>query len=220
MGNLRLLILGFFCFILGAIMFFNAGAFIPDNSCGGVIYGRMLLFVMVYEFATGILLLGGLAILLANFSRGKTTSGAFVLIIAVCIALLAVLVGLGVFGPAQFCGFQCIFPAGFACLNYSLSTNATLTINFEQSTSSPINITGFNCTSGSNVEIIPIRQASDEIYIPVGANSTIRMSCYSGGEIPPYPLGAAFEGTVGINYTEALTGFPHTVYGRVFVKVT
>lgn len=148
-----------------------------------------------------------------------TTYGWALLIMAI---VLAAMFALGVFNPGQFAGQECLVPAGFSCLSYFIANNGLLTLNLQQSTTSPLNVTGYNCsTNSTTVKIIPIAPSS-QVYMAIGANYTFGIKCYTSTGLADNSLisGTLFTGSIGINYTEAQTGFPHTVYGRIAVKVT
>ncbi len=148
------------------------------------------------------------------------TYGWALLIIAV---VLAAMFQLGIFNPGQFAGQECILPAGLSCINSYLFTNGMLSINILQSTTSPINVTGYNCSIATlqNMAIIPIKPVN-QIYLPVGANTTLTMNCFSAAAIIANTLvsGSLFTGNLGVNYTDTLTGFPHTAYGKIAIQVT
>jgi hypothetical protein len=135
--------------------------------------------------------------------------------------VLSVMFTLGIFNPGQFAGQECLLPAGFSCLNFYMFTNSTLVINLEQATQSPINVTAYNCTTNStSIRMIPLATGS-QVYMPIGSNATISMKCYAAtGGLYSAQTGTLFTGSIGINYTEIVTGFPHTAYGKVAVKVS
>ena len=146
-----------------------------------------------------------------------TTYGWALLIMAI---VLAAMFALGVFNPGQFAGQECLVPAGFSCLSYFIANNGVLTLNLQQSTTSGLNVTGYNCsTNSTTVKIIPIPPAS-QVYMAIGSNYTFTMKCYlsSGGVANSLISGTLFTGSIGMNYTEMQTGFPHTIYGRIAAR--
>ena len=148
-----------------------------------------------------------------------TTYGWALLIMAV---VLAAMFALGVFNPGQFAGQECLLPAGFSCLSYFVANNGMLTLNLQQSTPTALNVTGYNCsTNSTTVKIIP-QIPVNQVYMSVGSNYTFTMRCYNsaGGYANALISGTLFTGSIGINYTESQTGFPHTAYGRIAVKVS
>jgi len=149
------------------------------------------------------------------------TYGWAILIIAIA---LGVLFELGLFNPSSFVSTSCIFPADFSCIFSALSSNGMLTVNMQQSTSSPINITAIGCNSNDSL--------SHMVYFPNGidvqigsnvtitGNSTATLQCWSNNTVFTGNPGALFKGYVVINYTDIQTGFPHTISGTVLEKVT
>ena len=145
-----------------------------------------------------------------------TYGWAFLIIAVVLTAMFA----LGIFTPGQFAGQECLLPAGFNCLNFFMSSNGQLIINLLQATQTPLNITGFNCTSNSTMKLIKI-QPVNQIYMPIGSNSSFTIRCYTmGNVVASLSPGQLYTGNLGFNYTEATTGFPHVALGKIAVKVT
>ncbi len=149
------------------------------------------------------------------------TYGWAILIIAIA---LGVLFELGLFNPSSFVSTSCIFPADFSCIYSTLTGSGTLTINMEQSTSSPINITAVGCNSNASLTHmvsfpsgIPL-QIGDNVTI--SGNSTEALQCYTNNTVFTGKPGALFHGYVIINYTDIQTGFPHTISGTVLEKIT
>ncbi|MGC8538644.1 MAG: hypothetical protein ACP5MK_02130 [Candidatus Micrarchaeia archaeon] len=148
------------------------------------------------------------------------TYGWALLIMAV---VLAALFAMGIFNPSNFAGQECILPAGFSCLNYYLYQNGTAQINLQQATQSPINVTAIGCAQNTSAIVMqaPYNPPSNQIYMPIGANYTFMVKCYnSAGSLYTESPGTLFTGSLVINYTETLTGFPHTIYGTIAVKVS
>ncbi|MDE1846243.1 MAG: hypothetical protein KGH53_03115 [Candidatus Micrarchaeota archaeon] len=146
------------------------------------------------------------------------TYGWAFLIIAV---VLGAMFALGIFNPGQFAGQECILPAGFSCLNYFLSSNGQLIVNLIQATQSPLNITGYNCSSVPTFVLGPNIVVANQIYMPIGANASLTMTCYNNvGNVLSIQPGQLYVGTLGFNYTESATGFPHVAYGKIAVKAT
>ncbi|MDE1869718.1 MAG: hypothetical protein KGH71_01890 [Candidatus Micrarchaeota archaeon] len=146
------------------------------------------------------------------------TYGWAFLIIAV---VLGAMFALGIFNPGQFAGQECILPAGFSCLSFFLSSNGVLVVNLIQATQSPLNITGYNCSAATPFILGPNIVVANQIYMPIGSNSSISMTCYNNvGNVISLTPGQLYTGTLGFNYTETTTGFPHVAYGKIAVKVT
>ncbi len=149
------------------------------------------------------------------------TYGWAILIIAIA---LGVLFELGLFNPSSFVSTSCIFPADFSCIFSTLSSNGMLTINMQQSTSSPINITAIGCNSNASLSHMVYFPNGIDLQIgsnvTVSGNSTEELQCWSNDTVFTGNPGAIFRGYVLINYTDIQTGFPHTISGTVLEKVT
>ncbi|MEM0154272.1 MAG: hypothetical protein QW814_00340 [Methanothrix sp.] len=149
------------------------------------------------------------------------TYGWAILIIAIA---LGVLFELGLFNPSSFVSTSCIFPADFSCIFSTLSSNGMLTINMQQSTSSPINITAIGCNS--NASLSHMIYFPNGIDVQIGSNVTIDsnttepLQCWANNTVFTGKPGALFKGYVLINYTDIQTGFPHTISGTILEKVT
>lgn len=150
------------------------------------------------------------------------TYGWAILIVSIA---LAALYSLGLFSPATFTHTTCVFPAGFYCLNSQMDMGGNLTINVEQDTSAPINITAIGCDSSDNVGHM-ISFASNQIVLQIGSNvtisgnSTAKLQCWSNSTVFSGSIGSLFNGYVIVNYTDTQTGFPHTVAALLSQKVT
>jgi len=147
------------------------------------------------------------------------TYGWAILIIAV---VLAALYGLGVFNAGNFLSSQCLLPAGFACENLHMYSNGTLFINLMQATSTPINITAYGCNTNNTVINMqtPNNPPSNQVTMQIGANYTFAVKCYSGASVFSGTPGHGFNGYLILNYTNLVTGFPQTLIGKVFVKIS
>ncbi len=144
-----------------------------------------------------------------------TTYGWAILIIAVA---LGALYTLGLFSPSSFISNQCFFPADFGCLNDFFSTSGILFINFEQSTVSAINITAIGCNSAGLATNMTQFIGVNQIFLPIGTNTTTSVSCYTNGTIFTSQPGSVFKGYVIVNYTSLQTGFQHELVGRILEK--
>jgi hypothetical protein len=71
MANYKLAVAGFFSFIIGIIMLFNLGVFLPRVTCRLNLHGWLIAPVLLYESITGILVLGGIIAFLINLSIGR-----------------------------------------------------------------------------------------------------------------------------------------------------
>lgn len=137
---------------------------------------------------------------------------------------LAALYALGLFSPAAFTANQCIFPADFGCLSGFLYANGSLTVNFEQSTISAINITAAGCNTGGTISDMI---AFAPIYVPIGGNVTLpppgsanALVCYSNSTKFISQPGTLYRGYLIVNYTNLQTGFQHVLVGKLVEKST
>jgi len=144
------------------------------------------------------------------------TYGWAILIISIAIATLYMM---GLFSPSSYVTSTCVFPADFSCLEDFMNTSGMLTINIEQSTVGPIEITGIGCNS--NITLLNMQQftGSNAIYVPIGGNYTFSVQCYSGSTPYSGTPGSIFKGYVLLNYTDMETGFPHTTLGTLIQKI-
>ncbi|MEM3781365.1 MAG: hypothetical protein QXT43_00180 [Candidatus Micrarchaeaceae archaeon] len=147
------------------------------------------------------------------------TYGWAILIIAV---VLAALFGLGVLSPGRFLGSQCLIQAGFSCPSLYMTSNGVLTINLLQATSAPINVTAYGCNTNSTIVNmqVPFNPPSNQVTMQIGSNYTFSVQCYSGSSPFSGSPGNDFNGYIIINYTNLITGFPETLVGKLFVKIS
>jgi len=144
------------------------------------------------------------------------TYGWAILIISIALAALYMM---GLFSPSSFITSSCIFPADFSCLQDFMSTNGVLTVNIEQSTEAPIDITAIGCNSNVTLANMQQYQGSSAIYVPIGGNYTFNIQCYSGSTQFSGSPGSLFKGYVIMNYTDLETGFPHTTEATLIQKI-
>jgi hypothetical protein len=144
-----------------------------------------------------------------------TTYSWAIIIIALA---LAALYALGLFNPTSFASNQCIFPADYGCLSGFLYANGTFNINFEQATTTAINLTGVGCNAAGLTT--NMTKYTPQYYLPVGGNITLSMKCYANGTIYTSPSGTLYKGYVIVNYTNLQTGFQHVVVGKIIEKST
>jgi hypothetical protein len=140
-----------------------------------------------------------------------------IIIIAVT---LGALYALGLFNPSAFVSDSCIFPADFSCLSGFLYSNGTFTLNLEQSTTSSINITAVGCNNQETTTNMISYSGANEIYLPIGGNVTLSVSCYSNGTVFTSQPGTLYTGYVLVNYTSLQTGFQHVILGKLIEKAS
>ncbi|MCL4403193.1 MAG: hypothetical protein M1500_03780 [Candidatus Marsarchaeota archaeon] len=143
-----------------------------------------------------------------------TTYGWAILIIAVVLSAMYVL---GLFSPSSYVNNECIFPAEFSCLSSFIAQNGILTINLEQSTSSPINITALGCNDQGT--LTNMQPYSPQMNVQIGSNTTLSVQCYANGTAFSSGLGGVYKGDMILNYTDLQTGFSHTIIGQLVAKV-
>lgn len=144
------------------------------------------------------------------------TYGWAILILGV---VLAALYATGLLSPNTLVQDTCSVQAPFACLYSALSISGLLTVNIEQSSPSPINVTAIGCNY--NGTITNMQSISPANQIAISGNETFTVSCYSSGnKVFSGPPGTVFHGYVLVNYTNLQTGLPHTLTGYVTEKIT
>ena len=145
------------------------------------------------------------------------TYGWAVIIIAVALSALYVF---GVLNPSAFVSQQCLLPAGLSCTIVGMGTNGLITVNVYQSLGSQVSITSVACSTNDTFTNIPA-YSGNQIVLRPGANATLAIQCYSGTSPASLQVGSVFTGYVILNYTQtSVSGFPHTVSGRVLAKTT
>ncbi|MGC8496002.1 MAG: hypothetical protein ACP5MX_02235 [Candidatus Micrarchaeia archaeon] len=144
------------------------------------------------------------------------TYGWAILIISIALSALYMM---GLFSPNSYIQSTCIFPADFSCLQSFISPTGVLTLNVEQTTSSPINITAIGCNTNATFYNMQSFSNANQIYLPIGGNDTFNIQCYSGTTAFSGTIGSIFKGYVILNYTNLETGFPHTTVASVVEKV-
>lgn len=117
---------------------------------------------------------------------------------------------------------ECLLPSGFSCINYFMAQNGLLTLNFLQSTQYPIQLTAVGC---NNPEAIGQMDSANQVdfavpaNIPIGSNYTASIQCFSNSTAFSGQINQYYSGYVVLNYTNAYTDFPNTIYGRINVKI-
>ena len=149
-----------------------------------------------------------------------TTYGWAILIIAIVIAALFMLVSSA---PTQV--QECILPAGFSCPAFYMSSDGVLFINLVQATQYPIQVSSIGCTNPESLSyMVPVNQLTyaptNVVDMPIGSNQIFNVPCYSNGTAFSGTPSSIFSGYLIINYTNAYTNFPNTVYGSVRVAVS
>ncbi len=149
-----------------------------------------------------------------------TTYGWAFLIIAIVIAVLfEIVTGLP---PLE----ECILPAGFSCPAFYLSSNGMLFMNLVQATQYPIEVTALGCTNPESLSsMVPVNQINvlppnTFVYMPIGANATFNFQCYQNGLPYSGAVKSTYTGYITINYINAYTNFPNTIYGSISVTVS
>ncbi|MGC8669710.1 MAG: hypothetical protein ACP5TL_00980 [Candidatus Micrarchaeia archaeon] len=145
------------------------------------------------------------------------TYGWAILIISITLGAIYMM---GLFSPNSYVTSTCLFSSDFSCLNYFISSGGVLTINVEQSLSSPIEVTGIGCNSNKTVSHMENLIGNNAIYIPIGGNYTFSVQCYSGNSTNIGMPGHIFKGYVILNYTNIETGFPHVAIASLIQKIS
>ena len=144
------------------------------------------------------------------------TYGWAILIIGVA---LAAMFQLGLFNPSEYVTNICILPSGLTCSSFFLYPNGILSVSIGNGLQGPINITAMGCFQNKTVTNmqIPYNPPSNQIYIPIGGSHTFNINCMGASGLA---LGHLYTGYLVINYTDDVTLFQQTVFGRIAVKIS
>lgn len=147
-----------------------------------------------------------------------TYGWAFTVIAIVLLALFAS----GYFNPNTYAAQECVLSSGFSCLSFFMSTNGLLSVNLQQSLSAPINVTALGCNlNGTLTQMqMPYNPPTNQLFMPIGANYTFNVQCYSGSSLAVSNTSSVFSGVLIVNYTNEVTNLPGTATGKLVVKVT
>lgn len=139
----------------------------------------------------------------------------------IAITLLA-LYSAGFFSPTTYAAQQCLLPSSFSCLSFFMSLNGLLTVNIQQATSSPINVTALGCNQNSTFTNMqkPLNPPSNQIFMSIGANYTFSVQCYTNAGSVAGNILSTYQGTLIVNYTNDITKFPGTALGKISTKLT
>lgn len=140
----------------------------------------------------------------------------------VAIVVLSAIFTLGLFNPGKFVSDECLLPAGFSTTSLQLFQDGTLHVNILQVTQSTINVTAVGCAQNISVtNMEAFTPMANEIVIPIGGNYSFSVPCrYANGTAIQNSPGTAFEGYVAVNYTDTVTGLPHTMFCKLLVKTS
>ncbi len=152
-----------------------------------------------------------------------TTYGWALIIIAI---VLAVFYSLNIFNLSAYEQSSCILQSGFSCQSPPfLYANGLMELHLLQTSTSPILVTSLGCTTNSSLSNVvmqaPYNPPTNTVFMPIDSNYTFYVECYGTNNQPlSGSIGSTFSGTIVINYTNNLTGFGHSIYGKFTAKVT
>ena len=144
------------------------------------------------------------------------TYGWAILIIGIA---LAAMFQMGLFNPSKYVTDTCTLPSGLTCGSFFLYPNGLLTVSIGNGLQDPINVTAIGCSQNkttTNMQI-PYNPPSNQIYIPIGGSRTFNINCVGASSLAP---GQLYTGYLVINYTDDVTLFPQTVFGRIAIKIS
>ena len=145
-----------------------------------------------------------------------TTYGWAILIISIVIVALFTIINLTA-QPQQIC----VLPAGFSCSGFYMQSftpgTENVVINLQQATQYPIQVTAVGCSNPVNLG--DTYALSTPVTLQVGGNYIFTAQCFSNGTAYVGTIGKTYGGYFVVNYTNAYTGFPNTVYGRINVPI-
>ena len=159
--------------------------------------------------------------------RGKGQSAIeYITTYSWALLVLAIVIGalfeLGLFNPNEFASQECTLTLDFNCLTYYMAQNGLLTINIQQTTQNPINVTGIECTQNTtSYKTSSPGGAANQITMAIDANYTFLTQCtYSNYTAVFVQAGNIYTGNLQINFTDLNTGFRHTDFGKIGVKAS
>jgi hypothetical protein len=112
----------------------------------------------------------------------------------------------------------CEFPLDINCVDFYIKENGSLTLIIRQTTGHDINVTGFNCTSNENVNLVTKPM---NVFISNGEQATLvtSESCYRiNGEVATGSIGSYYNGKLFIKYVETDTLVSHLLVGRIVAR--
>lgn len=138
--------------------------------------------------------------------------------ILILTVILAALFYMHLFSPSSFVSQECVLPVDFTCISFTMLPNGVMTLNLQQTTAYPINITAIGCTTSQ--EFSNMVPQSPQTEIQIAGNATFaNIQCLNSQGVPALVgNGNIYEGYLEINYTDLNTGFPHSTAGRLIVK--
>src|SRR5271157_5125087 len=102
---------------------------------------------------------------------------------------------------------QCIFPAGFSCVSYSLNNSGELYLEVGQGTGHSIQINSMLCTASTDYSGYSDVETSLANPVSMNSGSTADIAGGSSGNVIMCKVsGGQFSGRLYINYTETDTG--------------
>jgi hypothetical protein len=126
---------------------------------------------------------------------------------------------MGLFNPSRYVTNTCTLPSGLACGQFILYSNGTLSVSIGNALQDPINVTAIGCSQNKTITNmqIPYNPPSNQIYMPIGSSHTFNINCMGASSLAP---GQLYIGYLVINYTDDVTLFPQTVFGKIAIKIS
>ena len=141
-----------------------------------------------------------------------------ILILAIAIAALF---ALGFFNGSNTSGNVCILNQGFQCISSVINTNGILFVTITQTSASYVNITSIGCSSDpNNKHLTALNTPSNQVYMPYGSGYTFSVQCYTQSGATSLQIGQVFYGSLYLNYTNDVNGFPGFSKGSITAKAT
>jgi hypothetical protein len=140
-----------------------------------------------------------------------TTYGWAILILAI-VVLVIVSSGFLTQKPADLCSFQ----YNFTCTSYYINSNGILNVSITQRTGYNITATYIGCDS--NVSSSAILK-SISINVPNYGNFSETLQCYYSGKDFNSTIGSSYKGYIIFEYTNSLSGYAHTIAGRIVYNI-
>ena len=131
---------------------------------------------------------------------------------------LAAMFQMGLFNPSEYVTNTRTLPSRLTSGSFFLYSNGILSVSIGNGLH-PINVTAIGCSQNKTITNmqIPYNPPSNQIYMQIGGSHTFSINCIGASGLA---LGQLYTGYLVINYTDDVTLFPQTIFGRIAIKIS